>query len=116
MMQFSNSSYIKKQKCQNLEKKKRKFTERKSIATQVKQRIKHMEFDQLWSKLQETERVENDSTKYFVTSEEFNNRKPKVNLCIRNKDNKIIVSEDQQIRIVSKYFQKMLSPEKTLII
>lgn len=75
-----------------------------------------MECDQLWSKLQETERVKNDSTEYFVTSKEFNNRKPKVNLCIRNKDNKIIVSVDQQVKIVSKYFQKMLSPEKTLII
>ena len=75
-----------------------------------------MECDQLWSKLQETERVKNDSTKYFVTSKEFNNRKPKLNLCFRNKDNKIIVSVDQQVKIVSKYFQKMLSPEKTLII
>ena len=60
--------------------------------------------------------MKNDSTKYFVTSKEFNNRKPTVNLCIRNKDNKIIVSVDQQVKIVSKYFQKMLSPEKTLII
>lgn len=58
--------------------------------------------------------MKDHSTRYFAAFKKFNEKIPKVNLCIRNKDNKITASKDQQIKILSKYFQKMFSSEKAI--
>ena len=73
-------------------------------------RLKLLEEQQLNNKLEEIESMKNDSTRCYAALRELKTRNPQKPLCVKDEKGKVAATEEQQIKIVSEYFTKMLAP------
>ena len=57
------------------------------------------------------EEMKNDSSRYFAALKEVQRERKQENLVVEDKNKKIAATEEEQVKIVSEYFKKMLAPE-----
>ena len=91
---------------------KEKQQELKEIKKEAKARLKEVETQRINDKLIKIEEMKNDSARYFAAMKEAHSEKKQENLLVEDKDKKITTTEEEQVKIVSEYFKKMLAPEE----
>ena len=96
---------------QDAENRKKKEDRRKELKRKLRARLKHIEEERLDRKLQAIEDSKNDSNKYYKAIREIQRMKKVESLTVKNEKGEIATTEEQQIKIVTDYFKKMLAPE-----
>ena len=95
----------------DIQKRKNKQTELREVKKETKKRLKEVETQQIDGKMAKIETMKNDSTRYFAALKELQSCKKKENLVVKDKEGKIAATDEEQIKIISDYFQKMLAPD-----
>ena len=90
----------------------RKGDELRSIKKEIKQRIKSNEEEVLARQLEKLESTKNDSNRYYRVMREMQYRKPKI-LQIKDENNQMAGTEEKQVQLITKYFNKMFDPNDT---
>ena len=72
--------------------------------------MKELEEKELSEKLTDLENFKNDSNKYFAVMRQLQRTKKKKNLLIKDKNENIAGTTEEQIEIITQYFKEMLSP------
>ena len=90
---------------------KEKLQRKKILKRDIKARIKEVKTMQVESRLAEIEKMKNDSTRYFTAVKELKNKKQKKGIIIKDKNGKTVITEKEQIEVVTGYFKQMLAPE-----
>ena len=90
------------------EKKKEK---RNQLKAKLRARLKEIEERKLEKKLEEIENSRNDSNRYYKAIKEIRRLKKIEPLTVENEDGEIATTEEEQVKIVMAYFEKMLAPE-----
>ena len=85
--------------------------ELREVKKAAKKRMKEVETQQINNKMTSIEAMKKDSTRYFAALKELNSSKKQENLVVKDKDGKTAATEEEQINIITKYFQKMLAPK-----
>ena len=57
------------------------------------------------------EEIKDESSRYFAALKEVQRERKQENLVVEDKNKKIAATEEEQVKIVSEYFKKMLAPE-----
>ena len=83
----------------------------KETKKQMKKRIKEGETEKLESRLSAIEEMKNDSSRHFAALKEIKNGKKQSDLIVKDKEGKVVTTEEEQIKIISHYFKSMLAPE-----
>ena len=86
---------------------KRKKEALKEIKSKIKTKIKQLDEEKLNEKVKQIEKCKNDSTGYYAAMKEIRKLKK---LCVKDKDGTITATEEQQIKVITEHFKKMLSP------
>ena len=84
---------------------------KKDLKSGIKKKIKQIEEQQLERRLKRIEDMKNDSARCFEATKEMNNSKKQKPLIIKNDKGEIASSEEEQIKIISDHFNKMLAPK-----
>ncbi len=84
---------------------------RNELKKKLRERLKEIEEAKLEKKLKEIENSKNDSTRYYKAIKELKRQTKVKPLTIKNEDDEIATTEEQQIEIITAYFKKMLAPE-----
>ena len=77
----------------------------------VKKWLKEVENQRINNKMIKIEEMKNDSSRYFAALKEVQGERKQENLVVEDKNKKITATEEEQVKIVSEYFKKMLAPE-----
>ena len=77
----------------------------------MKKRIKQIEEEQLENKLKEIERMKDDSTRCYAALRDLKNKRKQKPLNVKNDKGEVASSEEEQIKLISDHFKKMLAPE-----
>ena len=83
----------------------------KRIKTQISKRIIEIEENKLERNLDAIENSKDDSTRYYKAMRAIQRKKKAVPLCVKDEAGAIAYTEEQQIRIITQHFKKMLAPE-----
>ena len=78
---------------------------------ETKERLIEVETQHINSKLETIETMKNDSTRYFAALKELKSCRKQESLVVKDKEGKVAVTDEEQIKIISKYFQEMLAPD-----
>ena len=97
--------------CQKNEKREAMKKRKKEVKTGIKKRIKQIEEEQLENKLKEIENMKDDSTRCFAAIKDLTNNRKQKPLIVKNENGKVETSEEEQIKLISDHFKKMLAPE-----
>ena len=89
----------------------KKKDKQKEVKKEAKKRIKEVEAQQINNKMASIEAMKNDSTRYFAALKELKSGRKQESLIVKDKEGKVAATEEEQIRIISEYFKKMLAPE-----
>ena len=83
----------------------------KDVKKAVKKRLREVENQRIDNKMIKIEEMKNDSSRYFAALKEVQRERKQENLVVEDKNKKITATEEEQVKIVSEYFKKMLAPE-----
>ena len=97
--------------CQNSQKREMMTKKKKDLKSGIKKKIKQIEEQQLERRLKRIEDMKNDSARCFEATKEMNNSKKQKPLIIKNDKGEMASSEEEQIKIISDHFNKMLAPK-----
>ena len=78
---------------------------------EARERIKEVETQQINDKMASIEAMKNDSTRYFAALKELKSGSKQESLIVKDKEGKVAATEEEQFRIISEYFKRMLAPE-----
>ena len=95
----------------NEEIRKMKKEEKKQIKKQMDDRIQHLEEAELEAKLKNLENIKNDSNKYYSAMKEIKSMRNNAKICVKNEEGLIVTNEEEQVKTVAEYFQKILGPD-----
>ena len=93
------------------ETRKKKEEKRKELKVKLRKRIKEIEERKLEKRIEEIENSRNDSTRYYKAIKELKRMKKIDPLTLENEEGEMVTTEEEQIKIVTAYFKKMLAPE-----
>ena len=88
----------------------RKIEKRKEAKKEIRKVMKELEEKELSEKLTDLENFKNDSNKYFAVMRQLQRTEKKKNLLIKDKNENIAGTTEEQIEIITQYFKEMLSP------
>ena len=97
--------------CTDQQLRKEKLQRKKILKRDIKARIKEVKTMRVESRLAEIEKMKNDSTRYFTAPKELKSKKQKKGIIVKDKNRKTVVTEKEQIEVVTGYFKQMLAPE-----
>ena len=83
----------------------------KDVKKAVKKRLREVDNQRINNKMIKIEEMKNDSSRYFAALKEVQRERKQENLVVEDKNKKIAATEEEQVKIVSEYFKKMLAPE-----
>ena len=81
----------------------------------AKKRLKEVETQRINNKMIKIEEMKNDSSRYFAALKEVQSERKQENLVVEDKNKKIAATEEEQVKIVSEYFKKMLAPGEKIV-
>ena len=94
-----------------MDKRKDKLLVKKEIKKAITQRIKDTKKQQLEDKLEEVERMKNDSSRYFAALKQIKRTRTQNKIVVTDIEGKTAATEGEQIGIITEHFKKMLAPE-----
>ena len=97
---------------QDAETRKKKEERRRELRSKVRTRLKQIEEMRLERKLEAIANSNDDSNRYYMAIKELRRMKKIEPLTVKDEEGEVATSEEEQIKIVTAYFKKMLAPER----
>ena len=97
--------------CTDEQLRKEKCKRKKQLKKDIKARVKEIETLHVENRLADIEKRKNDSSRYYTVLKEMKNKQQKNSIIVKDKNGKTLVTEKEQIIVVTEYFKRMLVPE-----
>ena len=78
---------------------------------EIRSRLRQVEEEKMNEKLERLEKTKDDSSRYFLVMRELHKTKKKP-LQIKDKDKLLVIGEQEQAELITKYFENLLAPDK----